>query len=219
MKKVFAFIFGLMALSVPASAEMLSYLIEERVTEEFGFELPVGGEFDIRLVNVSDAEAVVVPDFWYDKNTGQFIANVVMEDGLKTRVTGLATLTVPVPVPVRKLMPDEIVTEADLQVVPLPHNRVGGFVLTTMNDIVGMEVKRVLTRGRPVMKQSVTPPIIVDRGDRVEIVYTKGRMNLSAPGKAIGSAAKGEEVRIVNVVSNKTVVAIATEEGKVEIMN
>lgn len=208
-----------MVLSVSASAETLSYLIEERVVDEFGYELPEGGKFDVRLVNVEDDEAIIIPDFWYDKNTGQFIANAVKEDGSMVRVTGLATLTVPVPVPVRKLMPDHIVTEADLQVVALPHSRVGGFAITSPEDIVGMEVKRVLTRGRPVMKQSVTPPIIVDRGDRVEIVYKKGRMNLTAPGKAVGSAAKGEEVRIVNIISNKTVVATATKEGTVEIMH
>ncbi len=218
MKRIFGIIAVYFMVATPVLAEVVTYLIEERVVQEYGFELPEGAEFDVRLAGVEDKEAVTVTDFWHDRNSGQFIANVVLDEGTVSRVTGLATMTVNVPVPLRRLLPGEIILSSDLQVISLPYTRVASFSLMDEDDIVGMEVRRVLSQGRPVMQQYVAPPLIIDRGDRVEIRYSHKGMNLSAPGKAISSASKGEDAKIVNLISNKSVIATATEEGIVEII-
>lgn len=200
-----------------AGAEALDVLIEERARAEFGPTLPDGGEFQITKKAGGLEEAVMLSAFWMDKATGQFVANLVTEGGDLHRITGLALLTVPVPVPVRRLLPEEIITEADLSVLRLPHGRVGSFAVTRLEDLVGMQVRSLLAQGRPVMAQAVQPPRIIGRGDKVAIRYTDGLLELTAPGRALTDAHRGQEVKIVNLVSNTPVVGIATAEGLVEV--
>ncbi|WP_212522756.1 flagellar basal body P-ring formation chaperone FlgA [Actibacterium sp. MT2.3-13A] len=200
-----------------AGAEALDVLIEEKARAEFGATLPDTGEFEITLKAGGLEEAVMLSAFWMDRATGQFVANAVTGEGELRRVTGLALLTVPVPVPVRRLMPEEIIAEADLRVLRLPHGRVGSFAVTRVEDLVGMQVRSLLAQGRPVMAQSVQAPRIIDRGDKVAIRYTDGLLELTAPGRALADAHRGQEVKIVNLVSNASVVGIATAEGVVEV--
>lgn len=207
------------AAALPAQADSLSQLLEERVLTQVGHQLPVEAKVDIRILNSARREALMVSDFWYDPASAQYLANVTTEEGDVERIQGLALITIPTPVPVRRMSAGEIIKEADLQTVDLPHAQVATFALLDDEAILGMEVARTLAQGRPVMEQSVRAPLIIDRGDKVEIRYRNGAMSLSAPGKALGNASKDEDVRVVNLISNKTVLAQATEEGIVEIQN
>ena len=200
-----------------AGAEALDVLIEEKARAEFGAALPDTGDFEITVQPRELEEAVMLSAFWMDKATGQFVANAVTGAGDMRRVSGLALLTVPVPVPVRRILPEEFITEADLKVLRLPHGRVGGFAVTRAEDLVGMQVRSLLLQGRPVMAQAVQPPRIIDRGDKVVLRYTDGLLQLTAPGRALADAHRGQEVKIVNLVSNASLVGIATAEGVVEV--
>ncbi|KKL04349.1 hypothetical protein LCGC14_2616940, partial [marine sediment metagenome] len=163
-------------------------------------------------------EARLLSGFWIDLSTGQFVADAVTDMGEVKRIMGLATVSVPVPVPVRRMMPEEIIDERDLTIVNLPHARVGAFAVTDSAKLVGMEVRSLLAQGRPVMNRAVRQPLVIDRGDRVNIRYSDGLLELSAPGRALGEAHRGQEVKIVNLVSNTSVVGIATAEGTVEVI-
>lgn len=200
-----------------AAAAALSVLIEERARDSFGATLPDSGAFEITLAPGAVAQAVMLSAFWMDTATGQFVANAVTASGQVQRVSGLALLTVQVPVPNRRLLPGEILTEADLQTISLAHGRVGAFAITDAAKLVGMQVRRVLSQGRPVMVQSVQPPVIIDRGDQVTIRYSDGSLSLAAPGRALASAALGQDVKIVNLVSNTSLVGTATAKGVVEV--
>ncbi|SFP65858.1 flagellar basal body P-ring formation chaperone FlgA [Tranquillimonas alkanivorans] len=219
MRRLITLLTALLLCPALAGAEALNVLIEEKARESYGTGLPDTGEFEITVQGGGDLDAVMLSAFWMDTSTGQFVANAVLPEGDVRRISGLALLTVPVPVPLRRIMPDEILSEADLKVVRLPHGRVGAFAVTGMDDLVGMQVRRVLSQGRPVMAQSVMQPLVIDRGDRVAIRFRDGRLELSAPGRALADAHRGQEVKIVNLVSNTSLVGIATGEGVVEVIN
>jgi len=219
IRATIAFLIALAAFPVSGFAEALDILIEEKAREMFGVTMPDAGEFSITFQNGIEREAVMLSDFWMDQSTGQFVANAVLAQGEVRRVVGLATLNVPVPVPVRRILPDSILTEADLQVVQLPYGRVGAFVVTDADELVGKQVRRVLSQGRPVMAQAVMRPLIIDRGDLVDIILRDGPLELTAPGRALTDAYQGQELKIVNLVSNTTVIATATADGIVEVRN
>ncbi|MFC2970507.1 flagellar basal body P-ring formation chaperone FlgA [Acidimangrovimonas pyrenivorans] len=201
-----------------ARAEAITTLIAEKAAETFGYALPAHSEFNVSMRNPEPGEAQFISDFWMDRDTGQFIANAVTKSGETRRVSGLAALMIPVPVPTRRIMPDTILTKQDFQIVSLPYARVGAYAVTSLDHLVGQQVRRMLSPGRPVMSQSVAPPLVIDRGDRVSIRYSKGPMTLSAPGRAITSAQADQEVRVINLASNKTVTGIARTSGIVEIV-
>jgi flagella basal body P-ring formation protein FlgA len=162
-------------------------------------------------------DALLISRFWIDAATGQFVAEVVRETAAVERISGLALVTVPVPVPARRLMPDEIIGETDLVTVSLPMGRLNEFSVTNPEDLVGQQVRRMLPEGRPVMVQSVMAPLVIDRGERVRIRFDDGAIVLTAPGRALNDAASGDTVRVVNLVSNLSLVGTAQADGTVEV--
>jgi flagella basal body P-ring formation protein FlgA len=199
-----------------AAADSFAELVEERARASFGATLPPEAHFTINYQPEID-DALLISRFWIDAATGQFVAEVVRESAAVERISGLALVTVPVPVPARRLMPDEIIGEADLVTVSLPMGRLNDFSVTDPADLVGQQVRRMLPEGRPVMVQSVMAPLVIDRGERVRIRFDDGAIVLTAPGRALNDAASGDTVRVVNLVSNLSLVGTAQADGTVEV--
>ena len=200
-----------------ASVEKVSDLIEERALEELQQMIPTNGRIDVRLAEGVLREGTFIQEFWIDPKTGQFIANIVSEFGETHRVWGIAVMTVEVPVPARRLLPDEIVQDSDIAMIELPIQRLGAFAIQDVEDLVGQQVRRMLVAGRPVPRQSVIPPRIIERGDKVKILLTHGGLSLSATGRAMTDAHKGQTLRVVNLSSNKAISAVATSQGILEV--
>ena len=135
--------------ALPVAAVPVAELVAEKARDSFGPELPEDADFRITLQSAGISEAELISAFWMDRATGQFLANAVRADGGVTRLQGLAILTLEVPVPLRKMMPGEMLRESDLQMVELPYARLGSFALTDSARLIGKEVKRMLPRGRP----------------------------------------------------------------------
>ncbi|KAA9009975.1 flagellar basal body P-ring formation chaperone FlgA [Histidinibacterium aquaticum] len=204
-------------LAGPSFAEDLDVLVEERARGQLGATLPAEAEFEISLRESDVTDVLMLAEFWMDSSTGQFAANAVLPTGETRRVIGVAVATVPVPVPVRRLLPDELIGPGDLHTVRLPLGRVGAFAVTDADALVGMQVRRVLSQGRPIMTQSVIEPLVIERGDDVSIRYEDGVLALSAPGRALSGAHRGQDIRVVNLVSNKPVTGVAQTDGIVEV--
>ena len=207
----------LWAVQVQALTLPVTELVEERATAEMGRTIPANGRIDVRLAKGVIHEGEFIQEFWMDQQTGQFIANVVTEHGETQRVWGVAVMTVEVPVPSRRIMPDEIVGPADLMMIELPLQRLGRFALFDADELIGKQVRRMLVAGRPVPRHSVIPPIIITRGEKVKILLDYGGLQLSARGRAMSDAHAGQELRVVNLSSNKAISAIAAADGIVKV--
>lgn len=197
-------------------AASVADLVSERATQDLGVEMPENGHFNVLLPDGSPETGLAIREFWIDHSTGQFIANLVEPTGQVSRISGLALLTLPVPVTKRRILPDEVIQADDIEMTDLPWQRVNVFAVLDPKDLIGMQAKRLIAQGRPVQLQSVTPPIVVSRGQEVDIELRHGALHLVTKGKAIGDAYLGQEVRVVNLSSNKTITAIARADGVVE---
>ncbi|MGX9855005.1 flagellar basal body P-ring formation chaperone FlgA [Limimaricola variabilis] len=213
--RALALLFALAASA--ASAAPLPVLVEERARDHLGPSVPERAEFEIGFAGNPPSEAALIAEFWMDPTTGRFVANAVGDTGELHRVSGLASVMVPLPVPNRRLMPGDIVAASDLTELRLPQARLGPYAVIDPEAVIGMQVRRMLPEGRPVMVQSVMQPLVIERGDEVAISFTDGALRLKAPGRALSDAHRGQEVRIVNTSSNTTLTGIAAAEGLVEI--
>ena len=210
----------LACLAAPAWAGTpMEALLVARAEAAYGHALPGAARIGIAQAAPRIADAAAVAEFWMDPRTGRFLANVVPAAGRVTRVEGLMQILTPVPVPVRQILPGEVVAPADIRMAELSVSAVNGFAVTDPALLIGKAARRVLTPDRPVMAQSVMDPFAVARGAAVTIAYRQGAMRLSAPGKALGDAHAGEDVRVVNLSSNKTITARARADGTVEVTN
>ena len=184
----------------PAAAERLTKLIEERAVGNFSGVFPASGRYDIKLVDETRTEAEYIAEFWMDERSGKFIANAVSDTGDIFRIWGVATLTVPVPLPIARKLPGELVSESDIEMFRLPYARLGAFAILDREALVGMEVRRMLPANQPVARQSVMAPTLV---------------HLNARGRSLADAHLGQELRVVNLSGNKTITAVARAEGVV----
>ena len=200
----------------PAFAVATTELVAERAVTEFGAAMPGSGQFDVRLAEDLPQAGEFISDFWIDKKSGQFIANLITSKGDTKRIWGVAVLTVSIPVPTRRMLPDEIIGEMDIEIIKMPWQRVNAYAVLTADELIGKQVRRMLNQGRPVQLQSVIPPIVIKRGQKVTIEYYQGPLYLTAEGKAIADAYLGQEVKVVNLASKMTIVGIALGDGKVE---
>ncbi|MFT6676436.1 MAG: flagella basal body P-ring formation protein FlgA [Sulfitobacter sp.] len=207
----------LWAAPVQALTSKVTDLVEERAAAEMGRAIPANGRIDVRLAKGTVDEGEYIQEFWMDQQSGQFIANVISELGETQRVWGVAVMTVQVPVAARRVLPDEIITEADLTIVEMPLQRVGTFAAFDAKDILGQQVRRMLVAGRPIPRQSVIPPKIITRGQKVKILLNQGGLELSARGRAMSDAHLGQVLRVVNLSSNKAISAVATAAGVVKV--
>lgn len=203
----------IMLFAGPLYAVTVDSLIAERAEQEYGAEMPPDGHFAVHLSQKFSEEGTFIREFWMDRASGQFIANVVTEHGLTERVWGLAVLTSMVPVPTRRIGPDEIVQPSDVMVVPMPINRLGQHAVRETENLVGKQVRRVLMPGRPVQRHSVVPPKLILRGQKVRIIFDNGALRLTASGRAMADAHLGQEVSVVNLSSRKSVIAVAKADG------
>ncbi|MGV6810882.1 MAG: flagellar basal body P-ring formation chaperone FlgA [Brevirhabdus sp.] len=203
--------------SLANAATDITELVAERAATEYNAALPPEGWFDVRLADGKSGQGEYIREFWLDPKSGKFIANVVTEMGDVRRVWGAAILTVSIPVPIRRLEPGDIVSGADLQSLEMPWARLSSFAATQMEDLVGMQVRRALVPGRAVARKSVMPPSVVSRGQKVMIELSQGSLRLSVMGRALSDAYLGQEIRVVNLSSNKTIVAVAIADGRVEV--
>ena len=137
-----------------ASAEDAAALIKEYIRFETADTLPEGADYKItKLPAISDA--MQLQAFWMDHSTGQFVADVLRESGGVQRVSGFAIATLRVPAPTRQVQPGEILRSSDLMEIEVAVARINRFAVTDKATLVGQEVKRMLTKGRLVMAQSV----------------------------------------------------------------
>ena len=65
--------------------------------------------------------------------------------------------------------------------------------------IIGKETRVALYRGRPIALQDLTAPALVERNDVVKLIYKNNGLSLETEGKALGRAALGETIKVMNL--------------------
>ena len=69
-------------------------------------------------------------------------------------------------------------------------------------DVVGMSAKRTIRVGEVLRTGSLAAPILVKRGDSVNIVATRDQVTVTMAGEAMDAGAKGSQVRVRNTSGN-----------------
>ena len=86
-----------------------------------------------------------------------------------------------------------------------------------MQAAIGMEVKRALKAGQPLLASDLKQAALIRKGEPVKLVYVSAGVRLSVDGVAQSEAAKGEPVRVLNSYSRRTVEAVAEATGEARV--
>ncbi|MDP3493724.1 MAG: flagellar basal body P-ring formation chaperone FlgA, partial [Hyphomonadaceae bacterium] len=86
-----------------------------------------------------------------------------------------------------------------------------------MQAAVGLEVRRALKTGQPLLAVDLKQPAVIRKGEPVKLVYVSAGVRLSVDGVAQNEAAKGEAVRVLNSYSKRTIDAVAEASGQARV--
>jgi len=111
----------------------------------------------------------------------------------------------------------EIIGELDLE--PILVSATAARNALDFEELVGKEARRRLDAGKPLKRYDVIEPQLVRKGDQVSLLVARGPMTISATGKAMGNAAKGDTVRVQNTSSYAVVEGRAIEPGVVQVLS
>jgi flagella basal body P-ring formation protein FlgA len=107
------------------------------------------------------------------------------------------------------------ISDSDLSYQTVDASSVQAGIVTSMNDLDGMEARRVLRAGEPVRPDDVRKPILVTKGSTVTIVFNAPGITLTAVGKAMSEGGMGEAVTVLNPISYRQITCTVSGAGAV----
>jgi len=85
----------------------------------------------------------------------------------------------------------------------------------TAQEADGMEATRRLAAGAVVRRGDLAAPQVVHRGDAVTITLRNGGLSITSAGRALSGGGVGEPVRVVSLITNRTLDAVIEGAGHV----
>ena len=199
--------------------ELAGAIPDTQEPDDLDITLPVSLR-TIRIADTSDA-GMVVDQLDLTPRTRSFRATMsfgVGENQIQRTIEGRYAVRRRVPVPIAAIARNHIIMFEDITWVRLADNEIGN-ALTKAEDMIGKSARRNLAKGKPVQGADLQAPRIVLRNQLVTVVYRIPGMTLTARGRALRDAAAGESVSVLNLSSNRTIVATATGPGQVSVTN
>ncbi|WP_206075744.1 flagellar basal body P-ring formation chaperone FlgA [Marinobacter sp. NP-4(2019)] len=117
----------------------------------------------------------------------------------------------------RPLARGERIMASMIAAEPVVLNATRKGVITDIDQLVGMEMRRGVNAGTMMTPDLLSAPAAVTRGDHVIITARKGSFTVNSRGKAMADAGVGDQVVVENLSSSRTVKALVTAPGQVEI--
>jgi flagellar basal body P-ring formation protein FlgA len=122
-----------------------------------------------------------------------------------------------IPVATKLLVKGAVVTLDDVINSEIELSQAPDDVVTTFDEIIGKELKAPIKSGKYFTQSQIKELSLVKSGSPVNMIFTKGRLKVTASGIALSDGIEGEQIRVKNISSNKVLKAVVVKEGIVEV--
>ncbi len=178
------------------------------------------GITSIRLPTGVPAD-LMVEDVRYDVRSQRFSALLIAAPQtvheIAVRLAGRVRAVSTVPVLVRSIARDQLITAEDVDFMEIAADRLPANALLAPDLVIGHVARVALRPGEPLSDNDVRPPRQVVRGEPVTMVYRSGALVITAQGQALENGALNDVIRVVNTQSSRTVDARVTGPGQVAV--
>jgi len=110
------------------------------------------------------------------------------------------------------------ITDANIQQISMDISNLRGSYIKSKSEIIGKIPKRSITLGSVFNPRYLRLPVMIKKGDLVDIVAESQGLRIRMQGKAINNGAKGQKINVKNLSSNRTIQAIVQNSGLVKIL-
>jgi|SRR5579871_4077558 len=118
-------------------------------------------------------------------------------------------------VPNRDIPLGATLAATDLAYGTIPANNVFSGVATSMDELTGMQARRMLRAGEIVRIDDVRHPVLVTKGSIVTMMFEAPGVVLTASGRAMSEGGMGDTVTVQNPASFRQITALVTGAGAV----
>lgn len=197
------------------SREALTDLIAGGLADrrpEQRYQISIGGMNPPLVVAADSDPTLALKSFDFDSRTGRFTARVragaADRSGVTSRVSGIArpiyrVLTVSRPVGRGELLRADMLEWRDV-----PQRQAGSSSLHDESQVIGMAARRALRPGQALRAGDLQQPVVLQRGDIVNMVYDSPGLRLTTAARALEDGALGQTIAISNLRSKRTVYAV-----------
>lgn len=160
-------------------------------------ELPPG-EMSFRIISQTPnrqlGQKTIVADILVD----EVVQKRVTLSGELARYGNVACLT-------KTLAQHSIITASDLTLVRRNLSLLGPGLITDLEAAIGKETKMTLPAGAILYGTKLKEPAIIKRGDIVSIQAASESISITVPGRVLNGGAKGDLIKVKNLMSRKEV--------------
>lgn len=117
----------------------------------------------------------------------------------------------------RPIARQQVIEAADVQTRKEELSRLLSGYYTQVEDVIGMQAKRPLRQGAILKPRSLTPRLLVNRGEIVTLVSNTRGIKVHMQGKAMGDGYKGKHVRVKNSSSGRIISGTVISDGVVKV--
>lgn len=118
-------------------------------------------------------------------------------------------------VPSHDIARGETIADSDLSYLTVANGPNVSGIVTSMDQLSGMQARRVLRAGQSLRGDDVRRPILVTKGSTVTMTFDAPGVTLTALGKAMSEGGMGETVTILNPASYRQITGVVTGAGQV----
>jgi len=123
--------------------------------------------------------------------------------------------TVRIVVPAHDIARGDTISDGDLTYATVDGAALMSGVPTKIDEVKGMQARRMLSSGQPFRGDDVRKPIVVGKGDTVTMQFIVPGVELTAMGRAMSEGGIGDSVTIQNPASYRMISGIVTAPGTV----
>ena len=105
-----------------------------------------------------------------------------------------------------------------LQLQEIDIARLRGSYYTDPDQLIGMEAKRVLNSNQVILSTHLNPPLMIKKGDAVLVSASTTTLTVKMPGIAQQDGRQGQQIRVKNKQSQRTVHARVVAPGQVQVV-
>jgi flagella basal body P-ring formation protein FlgA len=202
-----------------AVAAVREALMASGVSRDCSIELP---GFTAPVVPSDSTPKPVVSQLDYDPNTGRFTATLSVSgagmEPIVMRIGGQADEMVEMPVAAVRLGIGMVVKIEDVHIARVRATLVRGDVVHTLDQAIGMQMRRQVPAGQPLSAADLTRPIEVLRGATVQMQLIVSGLLVTGEGMALESGASGDRIHVQNSGSHAVIEAVVIGPGRVRVV-
>lgn len=173
------------------------------------------------LYSSDHAMKLVVHALQVDTNSRrwQAQANIIANGRTETvkPISGTYVGLTDVPVLTRQLGRNDRIEAGDLSIKAFPTQQLRKETITDASKLIGLSPRNVISANRPIRLSEVGSPILIKKGDAVQITYTTTYMHIQATGTSLQDGARGDLIRVKNDKSEKAISGRVVGGGHIEV--